>query len=264
MTTSRDFEIVIRGTREGQPLAPSNFDVDEWIETLQHSRDLLYPDGKKRPRISVKVEEGSVRLILTALAGVVIQTQALLAEVNKTHELALLEPKQRDALRYFQKYALENHATLQLGESAKLDEGLTIESFTAWKEPEKPIWVDAELYITGKITSIGGKTNPNIHIDTQDHGLGGLIVSASEAVLGEDDKNRLYKEQQVRIRLKQNAETGEFDPKSAELIEFIDHEDSGESFDEYLDRLIRQAAPSWADVADPDAWLREIRGYEED
>lgn len=40
-----------------------------------------------------------VRLVFTALAGVVIQPQALLAEVNKTHELGLLEAKQIDALR---------------------------------------------------------------------------------------------------------------------------------------------------------------------
>lgn len=256
-----EFEVRISGDREGCPLTVATLDVDEWIGAMTHARDLLYPDGKHRARVNVRLEEGSVRLILTAAASVVIPLQAVLAEASRTHRLDILQPRQIEAVRYFQKEAIEKNFAIQLGESNQLSSGLMVDRSTSWEEKSEPIWVNAELYVTGTVINIGGKVNSNIHLDTKE--LGTLIVDAPREWLQEDPKNRLYKDQHLHISIMQNVETGEYDSKSARLIEFLDVEEKKESPDDYLDRLIGEAAKDWAKVEDPEVWLREIRGYED-
>ena len=47
-------------------------------------------------------------------------------------------------------------------------------------------------------------------------------------------------------------------------MEFIDYEDDAiTNSDDYLDKLIQKASKDWEDVEDSQAWLNEIRGYEQ-
>ncbi|MCI4651703.1 hypothetical protein [Phaeodactylibacter sp.] len=54
----------------------------------------------------------------------------------------------------------------------------------------------------------------------------------------------------------------EFNKRSAKLLEFIDYEDSNESPDEYLDRLIAESKPYMDKIGDPENWLNNVRGYD--
>ncbi len=261
MKGQKTLHIRISGRRDNQSLRPGLLDVDEWIKTLENARNLLVPDGKGRPSIRIEVEEGSVLFKVTTVAALVIQTQALLAEVNSTRDIGLLHKKQADALSFFQQVASKEHFTITFGEQVE-QPVLSLEKGTELKLITEELWVDAELYVKGKITNIGGKTQPNIHVDTSDYGLSGLMVNASEEQLAKEEKNRLYKQQELRIRIKQNVQTGEYDPKSAVLIAFVDQNDTLESADDYLDRLIEEATPHWEAAGDLDKWLKEVRGYE--
>lgn len=263
MSSLRSFEVRLSGTRDAKDLHPEAIDVDEMIAIMQNGRDLLYPDGKKKEKVSVQVREGSVVVSFLAAAGRVIEVQALMEEVDRNRDLGLLAPKQREAITFFQEVASKNDFSIDLG-AAEKTEKLHIDQDSArhWKQPI-PTWVDAELFLTGKITNIGGKANPNIHLDTNDYQLRTVIISATEAQLASDDKNRLYKTQQLRVSIKQDLETGQYDPRSARLITSIDPEETQESDEEYLDRLIREATQSWSGVDDSESWLKEIRGYEE-
>jgi|GEM_PF-2711274 len=75
--------------------------------------------------------------------------------------------------------------------------------------------VTAELYITGRITYIEEKPDPRIYLDTDDFNLGAVLISASPDQLAEAKKNRPYKQQQVHVPIKQNAETGAYDTKTS-------------------------------------------------
>lgn len=262
MQGQKTLHIRITGRRDNHPLHPDSLDVDEWIKAFENARDLLFPDGKDRPRMTMAVEEGSVLLKVTTIAALVIQTQALLAEVNAQQALGFLPKKQSDALAYFQSFAHKHQFTVSFGEHIT-EPVLSIDRQTELRQEKDEIWVDAELYLRGLITDIGGKTKPNIHLETDAYNLGKVLIYARREQLAEEEKNRLYKEQEIHIRIKQNALTGEYDPGTGELLAFIDHEETDESPDEYLDRLIRQATPAWSDVEDTEAWLREIRGYED-
>ena len=216
MADKLDFEVKISGTREGKPLTPAALDVDEWIGAMQSARDILYPEGKHTARISVRMEEGSARLILTAEAKDIIPTQALLAELDKSHKLNLLQQKQIDAIHFFQQLANNYQWSFLLGAKKQIEKGLHIDRSTEGQwQTDDPVWVDAELYLTGRITNIGGKTTSNIHLDTDEFNLGSVIINASRKQLAEDEKNRLYKKQQVHVRIKQNAETGAYDTKTS-------------------------------------------------
>lgn len=257
--SSRTIDIKIEGLREGEQLKPDLLDVDEIVSLLSYARDFLFPEkGKNRSRISVAFKEGSAVLSLDVDPATALQAQAILTDLNTNHNLGLLKPRQVEAIEGLQKFAAEQDFVLRLGIAEQINEGLRIDRKTEWTTPEE-VWFDEELYVFGEIVDVGGKTHPNVHIDTKD--FGALTIAANRDMLSEDDKNRLYKKQQLRIRVKRNLQTGEFKKGSAQLIEFVDF-DTGESPDEYLDRLISESKPYMDKIGDPDQWLKKIRGYD--
>jgi len=255
-----EFEVRIKGTRKGRPIVPNSLDIDEWIHLMENAKNILYPNSKERPHIGVRIESGSVRLICTAAAAMVIQAHALLGEVKNNFQLGTLNPKQRSAVKYFQNFANRKQLSVSLGKSTDISSGLTLTNQTTL-EDENPVWVKTELYLEGKITNIGGKSKSNIHIETEKFGQ--LVISTTEKILEEDQKNRIYKTQTVRVEINQNPFDLSYDTKSAKLIEFIDHEPMvTEDVDEYLNNLIQKATKDWEDVKDSEAWLKEVRGHE--
>lgn len=261
MEALRTLQITIEGTRNRLPLRPERLEIDELIKALEFSRDLIAPEAKSRPEIHVQLADGSVLLRLTTAAQVVIAVQALLAEVQQTLNRAILLPRQVEALSFFSKLAQKEDFKISFG-TDKEKPVLIIAKETQWADQNEETWVESERYITGIVTNIGGKTQPNVHIDTDDPQLGTLIVKAPEALLSADDKNRLYKRQQLRISIRQHLASGAYDTKSASLIAFVDYEPGTETEDAYLDRLINEATPHWKKVGDPENWLKAVRGYE--
>ncbi|MFK8005721.1 MAG: hypothetical protein AB8H03_05090 [Saprospiraceae bacterium] len=261
MIKKASFEFLIRGTRDEQLITPYHLDIDEVIQLLSNAKDLLFVDEKgKRPNISTKMEEGSIRLILTTAATIVIQTHALLEEVKLSNNLSVLHPKQQSAIQYFEKIAQKDRVTIQIGNSKELNKGLFIDHNSSLENSES-VWIPVELYVTGEVVNIGGKSKSNIHLDTKEFGM--LIIKASKEMLLNDDQNRVYKTQEVRIKVKQNIDSGEYDIKSAKIIEFIDNDLKGEKPDEYLDRLIQKASSDWKNIENTENWLKKVRGYED-
>lgn len=116
--------------------------------------------------------------------------------------------------------------------------------------------MEAEFYLYGELTNAGGKNNPNIHLDTKEHGT--LRIAVDKDYLKQGEKNLLYKKFGVRAIGRQNLQTFEMDPNSLRFIELLDLDATYSQ--SYLDNLLRRAAPAWADVNDADTWLEELRG----
>lgn len=254
------FLIKIAGSRNGQALTPQALDVDEWIALLEHSKNLLYPEGKKgRGQVGMLIEPKGVNMKLFADKSVVIQAQDLLSQASATGQMGILHPKQVDAIEHFQAMAEQYHFLFKMGWVESSAPALSLNRHTHWDKTESS-WLAAEKYISGIVTNAGGKSNPNIHLDTDELGL--LTIAVSHDMLKADDKNRLYKVQKVRILIDQGQHSSEFNKKTAKLLEFVDDDTQGETPDEYLDRLTRQAASDWKKIKNPESWLRELRGYE--
>lgn len=73
--------------------------------------------------------------------------------------------------------------------------------------------------------------------------------------------NLLYKEYGVRVKGKQNVETGEIDKSSLILLELIDY--SPRYDEQYLNNLIEKANHKFNGL-DSDKWLAELRGGYDD
>lgn len=252
--------IRVTGERENSPLTPDQLDIDEVIKALEQGKNLLFPDPRMRPKIGVSIEEGSVLFQLHTLAAAVSEAKILLEKIANQRSISFLSKKQSQAFYFFRDWAKENLFSISFAPREELPT-LVIDEHMILVEEEEDTWVDAELYLIGVVTNSGGKTRSNIHLDTSDYGLSSITIDANREQLAEDDKNRLYKEQELRISIKQNFRTGEYDPKTAKLLGFVDHQDASEDLDDYLDDLIRKATPDWQDI-DKDQWLKETRGYE--
>ncbi|MDP5169578.1 MAG: hypothetical protein NWR72_04985 [Bacteroidia bacterium] len=257
MLQTGTFVIHIEGQRSGKPLGMDSLDVKDWIDSLQYGTDLLFPEGgKNRPQVSPQVEEGSIKFLFVTAIAAVIQVHALLSKINQTKELGILPQKQIKAIRYFANLARKESLQITLGDTTSLHQGLFLDKNTEF-QPDNSAWIQVEPIVWGKVINIGGKTNPNIHLETKEFGT--LIIQSSEEELADQKKNRLYHPQQLQIQISQHAHTGEYDSSSARLIKFIDY-DEAESNDQYLDRLIEAGSSAWADVQDPDLWLLQQRG----
>lgn len=239
-----------------QDLHPDEFDISNLVELLKNVENLLYPnDKKKRPVISYEVKEGSVRNIFKTMIGQIIMVNATLAQVNNTKSIDYIDSTQAKAIEGIQEWATKNNKNLIINTSVENSTRLEINRNTKYQRSEN-IWIDSDLYLYGKVLSMGGKTNPNLHISTEEYGT--VIIQTTETVLANQSDNRLYKYAGVHVHAKQNIKSGELDKSEIKLLSFVEYEQILD--DEYLDDLIEEASKSWSDVKDTDKWLAEIRG----
>ena len=54
---------------------------------------------------------------------------------------------------------------------------------TTHSERQEQVWVEAEFYLYGELTNAGGKSKPNIHLDTKEHGT--LRIAVDKDTLNE-------------------------------------------------------------------------------
>lgn len=235
---------------------PSDFDISHVVELLKNVESLLYPnDRKKRPIISYEIKEGSVRNIFKTDLSQVILVNTTIKNINDTKSIDNIDLIQAKAIENIQEWASKNNLDVEIKSSIKNTNKLEINRNTNFQRSEN-IWIDSDLYLYGKIISMGGKTNPNLHISTEEHGT--VIIQTTEEVLANQSDNRLYKYSGVHVHAKQNIKNGQLDKSDIKLLGFIEYEQSLD--DNYLDNLINEASKSWTDIKDTDQWLAEIRG----
>ncbi|MEY4686231.1 MAG: hypothetical protein RIR76_254 [Verrucomicrobiota bacterium] len=254
MNALGEIEIHIEGQVGAQQLVPAHVDIDEISAILAEAADLLFPTEKRsqRPVISYEISEGSVRHRFRTLMQTVIGFGAVIAQIGGEGHIHFLHERTAAAIESLQRIAREKDYVVTLLAN---QQRLRIDRTTHYERREQ-VWVDAEFYLYGELTNAGGKNNPNIHLDTKEHGM--LRIAVEKDYLRQGEKNLLYKRFGVRVAGRQNLETFEMDSNSLRFIEFLDHDAAYSQT--YLDGLLQRAAPAWAGVANVDAWLTELRG----
>ncbi len=254
MNALGEIEIHIEGKVGAQKLSPALIDIEEIRAILGEAADLLFPTEKRsqRPVISYEISEGSVRHRFRTLMQTVIGFGAVIYQVGAEGHIDFLHERTAAAIESFQRIAREKDYVVTLLAN---QQSLRIDRTTHYERREQ-VWVEAEFYLYGELTNAGGKNNPNIHLDTTDHGT--LRIAVEKDYLKQGEKNLLYRKFGVRVAGRQNLQTFEMDPNSLRFIELLDH--SVAYSQTYLDELLRRAAPVWRDVNDADTWLEELRG----
>lgn len=249
-------EIRITGNKGNLNLSPENYDIREVIEVLEQVEGLIVPGDKKdRFPISYQLEEGSVRHIFKTSLQYIIGFNAVVGQVNASNSVDFLDLPTAKAFEAFQSIAFKKNYSFEVKTSLDNTNIVKIDKTTHFCRTEA-IWVDAEFYFYGKITSMGGKERSNIHIATDDMGI--LIIQTDKEYLAKLENNLLYKSYGVRAIGKQHAETGELDKASLRFIELINYQPTYD--EEYLKELRSRAKNNWLGSIDADEWLREIRG----
>ncbi len=259
MKKTAEIEVRVSGTQGNVGLSKANYDIKHIIRLLQDVENMLFGENKKsRPIISYDIKNGSVRHIFRTSAQTVIGFNAILAQIKEEGSLDFLQIKTAQAIENMQRTARQNQYEFQIKTSLKNSATLSITPDTKFYRKESS-WAEAEFYFYGTLKDAGGKNRANIHLDTEDYGY--ITIETDQKFLQKLKENPLYKELGVRVKGRQDTETGEIDPKSLKLINLVDYQPK---FDRsYLDELIAKAKKSWKDI-DTDKWLAEIRGsYEE-
>ncbi|MBL9192559.1 MAG: hypothetical protein JNJ82_09380 [Opitutaceae bacterium] len=254
MNVLGEIEIHVEGRVGAQKLTPALVDIDEIRTILGEAGDLLFPTEKRsqRPIISYEISEGSVRHRFRTLMQTVIGFGAVIAQVGTEGHINFLHERTAAAVESLQRIAREKDYVVTLRAN---QQSLRIDRTTHYERDER-IWVEAEFYLYGELTNAGGKNNPNIHLDTKEYGT--LRIAVDKDYLKQGEKNLLYKKFGVRVAGRQNLKTFEMDSNSLRFIELLEQDTAYSQ--SYLDGLLKRAAPAWAEVADADAWLNELRG----
>lgn len=254
MNALGEIEIHIEGNVGAHRLTPDLVDIEEIGEILGEAANLLFPTEKRsqRPLISYEISEGSVRHRFRTLMQTVISFGAVIAQVGSEGNIDFLHDRTAAAIESLQRMAREKDYVVSLMAN---QQSLRIDRTTHF-ERQQQVWVEAEFYLYGELTNAGGKSSPNIHLDTKEHGT--LRIAVDKDYLKQGNQNLLYRKFGVRALGRQNLKTFEMDPNSLRFIQLLDMDATYSK--SYLDGLLQRAAPAWADVADPDAWLEELRG----
>lgn len=254
MNALGDIEIRIEGSVGAQKLMPTLVDIDEIREILSQASGLLFPSEKRsqRPLISYEIVEGSVRHKFRTVMQSVIGFGAVLSQISSQGQIDFLHERSAVAIERLQNLAVEKNYTVTISAN---ESRLVMDRTTHYLRNAK-LWVDAEFYLYGELTNAGGKSSPNIHLDTEEFGT--LRIAAEKDYLKGADKNLLYKKFGLRVTGRQNLQTFEMDRNSLTFVDLFDYD--MEYSDAYLDLLMKKAEPAWKDVPDADQWLEEIRG----
>jgi hypothetical protein len=250
-------EIRVQGIRGSEELSPKNLDIAELRDTLSRVQGLLFPmGGRQRPTVTYEMHEGSVRHVFRTSMQYAVMIGAVLTQIESSGSLDFLDLNTAKAIQAFQEEAASKDWKFTISTSAAPSTPLTITRDTHYVRDER-LLVKADFFFYGKVTTLGGKNKGTIHIDTEE--FGNLTIETPQKELESFEENVLYRVLGVEASGFQNPVTGEIDRSSLHFIGRLTYEPH---YDEsYLNRLIEKARASWADIADVNDWLGDIRGY---
>lgn len=248
-------EVKVSGKYGNFELGTKNFDIKLISKLLKNIEDILFPNDKKnRPLITYDIKDGSVHHIFKTSIQSIIAFSAILSKIKESNSIDFLDDKSARAFEDLQKISQNKDYKFQIITSLTKSIELEITSKTKFIRNEH-IWVEAEFYLYGILTSAGGKNKTNIHLDTKEYGL--ITIETGKEFLINQQENLLYKNYGVRVLGKQNIETGEMDNRSLKLKELVDY---NPKYDQnYLNSLIEKASISWNGI-NTEKWLNQIRG----
>ncbi len=259
MNSSKKISFSIKDSVLGSALNPSNLTLPllgEFIEQVT-----IFIRGKSRQdlgEIKTSIKKGSLAVVVenpTGLLDDAVRDYMLLQENNTLESVS--DSVRAEVIDQWQVAAKNNsNRTYELSIKEPTTQKtltLTISSETnyMWK---KQVWVDVELYLYGKIYDLGGKNKPNVHVELENGKT--IKIGTHISILIRDNKNRLYREQLIRIKAKQNTTTHEL--KNERLISF---EHYSPKFDEdEFEMIAKKSKVAWQSVKSATDWVENLRG----
>lgn len=256
--TITSIELKIQGLIGNVPVTIKNYDISDLIELLEDSETLIRKPLNKdcsKDNITVSYEEGSVKLVIFATVFAINSLFADLNEATVSKSLINVDRNRADIIsKWQQKVKANKDLTFTISDSVNVLK-IKIDKDSDFILPS-PQFVDVEIILYGEIFDMGGKDNPNIHIDTEN---GVLKASCKKNdIIAE---HRLYSTCGIRVKAKQDISTMEISKEGMQFIEFINYK--GKLEGDNLLKFIKDGTEAWKDIDDSVKWQRKIRGYED-
>ncbi|MFN8257714.1 MAG: hypothetical protein U0W24_18610 [Bacteroidales bacterium] len=249
------FELVIKNNDDS--LTIDNYDISELKNVLYDLEVLIRKPllkDQKKANITLKYEDGSVKLRLFTIVAAINSVISDLNIATNTNSIFEINQDRAKIIDEWQKNAKTNNVTYLFKDSNQV-EILKIDSSTNYFL-QKQTWVEVEVIFYGEITDLGGKTKPNIHLDTS---AGTITIDCDRNDL--INQNRLYKRCGVKVKAKQDLFSYEYLNDSMKFIEFIDY--SGTLEGEELLKFIENGTEAWKNIPDSVKWKRNLRDDED-
>ena len=256
MENDNTIEIVLRGEKDGVEISPQDVDIAYLKEILGDINQLVTggANAKDRGKITVRLEDCCLRVIVTAEPRLINSAKYDIYTLQKSKSFRDIQDKRAKVLRKWHQVANDGATSFEIGLNGDKEPYL-IDKASSIVESDN-VWVYAELYLFGEITTSGGKTNPNYHLDTDEYGS--VVISASKELMQTDNENRNYKQYTIHISCQQNLATGMI--KDAVFIEWVDY---FPEFDkEGLEQAIKAGSENWKGI-DSVEYIRNLRGNDD-
>jgi hypothetical protein len=202
--------------------------------------------------VMVSVESGSLALVATGLLAATTLWGDL-ERLNSPDALSLIDPKRAAVVERWQAVARKNpHRSYRLADDLKRV-GLVVNATTDFRKVEA-VWVAVEKYVHGRVVDWGGKTKANVHLELEDGSM--LKVSATQALLAQEEQNRLYRPALLHINAEENLLTGAI--RNPVLLAFETHQPCFNEAE--FAEMVERGTAAWSDVPNVTEWLEDLRG----
>ena len=257
MTNLNKISFSIKDKVFGENLDPSNLTLPLLAEFIDQVSLFIKGDSRKDlSTVKTSIEEGSLMVTAHDNDDLFLDAFEDYLLINEKNSLSGISRYRANIIEKWQEHAKENKDrvyNVSFDDEDSTSSNLVISSETNYVR-KKDIWIDVELYLYGKIYDMGGKTNPNVHVEL-DNGRSLTVSTDATTLLGEK-KNLLYKKQLVRIKAQENIDTKEL--RGETLVSF---ENYNPVFNEEEFELISsKAREAWSSVRNASQWVDELRG----
>ncbi len=250
-------EFALDDTIGGQSITPETVDLPTLRGFLAEVEKLIKGDvpAASLSDSRVRIEEGSVKVVVMAAHLLAADVRADLARLEATGDLDQIQPRRAEVIEQWQ-----NRTRVTPSRSYTLwrEAGtapLRVASTSQLQHGSENAWVSVERYLTGKVVNAGGKQEPNVHLVLADSGAT-VKVSATEQQLGAEKENQLYKTVTLRVQAEQHLRTHEL--RNIRLIQFLSQ--SEEADERVLANLWQKGREAWQDVRSAAGWVEAVRG----
>lgn len=242
----------------GEQLSPDNISLPLLTEFTEQVATFLRGSNKVDLKgVKVSIKEGSFGIAVHDAVQTLEPAVRDYEKISRSNSLQNIDPLRARIVAKWQEAAKRNDDRVYKlffdSLSAAATEPLVISSDTNY-EIRREIWVNVEKYVYGKIYDLGGKSQPNVHLEL-DNGKT-IKIQAKADLLAGDKVNRLYRRQLVRLRAQQNILTKEYRDETLVSFEYYEPHFNEDEFS----AITKKARLAWRTVENATQWTEELRG----
>ena len=238
-------------------MSPETIDLPTLRGFLAEVEKLIKGDvpGASLSDSRVRIQDGSVKLVAMVAHLLATDMQADFARLAATGDLDQLQRRRAEVIELWQTRACATPSRSYLIRPEVGAAGLRVTNESQFQHGSENGWVSVEKYLTGKVVDAGGKQDSNVHLVLTDSGET-VKVSATEAQLGGEKDNLLYKFMTLRVQAEQHLRTHEL--RDIRLIQFLPHESDAD--ERALANLWQKGRDAWREVRSATGWVEGMRG----